>query len=309
MADEALDRDVAAIRRFNRLYTRRIGLLRQGHLRSPFSLTEVRVMYEIAHRDTPTASEVGHTLGLDAGYLSRILQHFERRGLLERRTSPADGRQSLLQLTRKGRTSFAALDARASREIALLLADRSATTRRRMVDAMGTIERVLDVAPDPAAGYSLRTHRPGDMGWVIHRHGALYCQEHGWDERFEALVAEIAVAFIRHFDAARERCWLAERGDEIMGSVMLVRHTDEVAKLRLLLVEPAARGLGIGGRLVNECVTFARAAGYRTITLWTQSILLPARHIYERAGFRLVGQESHTMFGPLLTAETWDLAL
>lgn len=309
MTDEALDADVAAVRRFNRLYTRHIGLLGQGHLRSPFSLTEVRVMYEIAHRDTPTATEIGRALGLDAGYLSRLLRGFEAAGLLERRTSPADARQNLLRLTRQGRSSFGTLDARASRQIARLLRRRPAAGRRRMVDAMRTIERQLAGPSAAVPAFSLRPHRPGDIGWIVHRHGALYCQEHGWDERFEALVAEIAASFVRNFDASRERCWLAEHDGAIVGTVMLVRHSDEVAKLRLLLVEPAARGLGLGRRLVDECVRFAREVGYRTITLWTQSTLAAARSIYEHAGFRLVASESHSMFGPLLTAETWELQL
>jgi len=307
VAGTEIDRRVAAVRRFNRFYTQRIGVLQDGLLSSPFSLTEVRVLYELAHREQPTASELGRDLGLDAGYLSRILGGFERRGLIERRPSKTDGRQNLLSLTRAGREAFAPLDDRSRSEIRAMLQPLPAPGQRRLIDAMGAIERLLGAPPEPRLPYMLRPHRPGDLGWIVHRHGVLYAQEYGFDERFEALVAKIAAEFVQSFDSKRERCWIAERDGEIVGSVLLVRASDEVAKLRLLLVEPEARGLGIGARLVEECECFARAAGYRKITLWTNSILHAARHIYEKAGYRLVAEEAHHSFGLDLVGETWEL--
>lgn len=308
------DHHVAALRRFNRLYTRRIGALDEGHLHSAFSLAEVRVLYEIAHRPEVTAAELGRALSLDAGYLSRMLRRLEGRALLRRRRSPADARRTLLSLTPRGRATFARLDARASNEIRALLDPLPHHDRERLVRAARTIGRLLgddpaDVAAPDDARITLRRHRPGDMGWVVQRHGALYAREYGWDARFEALVAEIAADFLKHHDPARERAWIAERDGEPVGSVFLVRKTDEVAKLRLLLVEPTARGLGVGSRLVDECVRFARHAGYRAITLWTNDVLVAARRIYERAGFRLVHAEPHAMFGPPSVGETWELAL
>jgi DNA-binding MarR family transcriptional regulator/N-acetylglutamate synthase-like GNAT family acetyltransferase len=313
MAAPELARHVDAVRHFNRFYTRQIGILGQAYLQSPFSLTETRVLYELAHRDRPTATELGRELGLDAGYLSRILRSFVRRGLVARSRSPHDGRQRFLALTARGRKAFAALDARSRDEIGALVGRHGTPARRHLVEAMRTIESVL-AAPGleerrAEPPYQLRAHRPGDMGWVVHRHGVLYAQEYGWDERFEALVARIAADFIDHYDPARERCWIAEREGAIVGSVFLVRKTDDVAKLRLLLVEPAARGLGLGTRLVSECVGFAREAGYHKVTLWTQSILHAARHIYESAGFELVHKEPQHSFGHDLVSETWELVL
>lgn len=313
MAAPELARHIDAVRHFNRFYTRQIGVLGNAYLQSPFSLTETRVLYELAHRDRPTATELGRELGLDAGYLSRILRSFVRRGLITRSRSPHDGRQSFLALTARGRKAFAALDSRSRDEIGALVGRHATPVRRRLVEAMRTIENVLATsAPEERRTeppYQLRSHRPGDMGWVVHRHGALYAQEYGWDERFEALVARIAADFIDHYDPARERCWIAERGGAIVGSIFLVRQTDHVAKLRLLLVEPTARGLGLGTRLVSECVDFAREAGYHKITLWTQSVLHAARHIYESAGFQLVHEEPHHSFGHDLVGETWELVL
>ena len=309
MATVGLEQRVAAVRRFNRFYTRQIGVLNEHLLRSAFSLAEVRVLYELARRERPTASEVGKDLGLDPGYLSRIVRGFERRGLVARERSAEDGRQSLLRLTKRGANAFAALDARSQDEIAAMLRPLSAAPQRRLVDAMRTIEGLLGAPVERNVPYVLRPHQPGDMGWVVHRHGVLYAQEYGWDERFEALVAEIVAEFIRRFDAKRERCWIAERDGEIVGSVFLVKKTKTVAKLRLLLVEPSARGLGIGNRLVDECVRFARQVGYRKMTLWTQSVLDAARHIYDRAGFRLVRTERHNSFGHDLVGETWELSL
>jgi len=299
--------DVAAVRAFNRFYTRRIGLLSDRHLGSPFSLTEVRVLYELAHRERPTATEIGRELALDPGYLSRLLAKFRKRRMVTRTQSKTDARQSHLSLTKLGRRVFEPLDRGASEQIAELLRPLPPHGRARLVESMAAIQRVLTAAPEP--GYTLRPHRPGDIGWVIHRHGVLYFKEYGWDERFEALVAEIAARFVQNFDAARERCWIAEREGSILGSVFLVRQSDTVAKLRLLLVEPDARGLGLGQRLVAECIAFARSAGYREITLWTQAELLAARHIYEKAGFHVSGVEKHHHFGPEMIGEVWNLTL
>ncbi|HEV8441074.1 MAG TPA: bifunctional helix-turn-helix transcriptional regulator/GNAT family N-acetyltransferase [Methylomirabilota bacterium] len=297
------------MRRFNRFYTQRIGVLQEGLLGSPFSLAQGRVLYELAHRDTPTASELGRDLGLDAGYLSRIVRGFEKRGLLKRTPSKADGRQHLLSLTARGRAAFAPLDARSRDEIGAMLGRLSTAEQNRLTEAMRAIETLLGAPPEPKVPYILRPHRPGDMGWVVHRHGALYAQEYGWDERFEALVAGIVAKFIEHYDARRERCWIADKDGESVGSVFLVKRSKTEAKLRLLLVEPKARGLGIGGRLVDECVRFARLAGYRKITLWTNSVLRSARRIYQAAGFRLVHRERHESFGHDLVGETWELKL
>jgi len=303
------DRRVAAVRRFNRFYTQKIGVLEEGLLKSDFSLTETRVLYELAHRERPTAAELVKDLGLDAGYLSRILRNFERRGLVEKEPSETDGRQSLLSLTDAGRDSFAPLNARSRDEISALLDTLTEAEQARLLDAMHAIETLLGAQPESRAPYLLRPHQPGDIGWVIHRHGALYAREYGWDETFEALVAEIGAKFIKEFDPKRERCWIAEKDGEIVGSVFLVRQSDEAAKLRLLYVEPEARGLGIGRRFVAECIRFARQAGYRSITLWTNDILSAARRIYEDAGFHLVHQEPHRSFGHDLVSETWELAL
>jgi DNA-binding MarR family transcriptional regulator/GNAT superfamily N-acetyltransferase len=298
-----------AIRRFNRFYTRQIGLIGKGDLDSPFMLSEVRVLYELAHRDAPTASEIAKALGLDAGYLSRMLLSFRKRGFLARKPSDNDARQSHLSLTKQGRAAFGALEAKSEAGVSKMIERLSPEEQNRLTGAMGTVESLLGERAEPKTPYLLRTHQPGDMGWVVHRHGVLYAQEYGWDERFEALVAQIAAEFIQKFDARRERCWIAERDGAIAGSVFLVKKSDRVAKLRLLLVEPSARGLGIGARLVDECVRFARQAGYRKITLWTQSNLTAARHIYSKAGFRSVKRERNKSFGQTLVSETWELSL
>jgi DNA-binding MarR family transcriptional regulator/N-acetylglutamate synthase-like GNAT family acetyltransferase len=304
---------VEAIRQFNRFYTKQIGVLQEGLLDSPFSLAEVRVLYELAHRQLPSARDLASGLGLDAGYLSRILRGFQKRGLVSKKTSPTDSRQSQLSLTPLGRRTFAPLDARARKEIAILLNRLSAHEQAQLVDAAQKIQKLLDPSPrqhgQPPVPYILRPHQSGDMGWVVHRHGVLYAEEYGYDEQFEALVAEIVAKFIQHEDPKRERCWIAEREGEIAGSVFLVKKSQKVAKLRLLLVEPKARGLGIGGRLVGECVHFARQAGYEKIQLWTQSELHDARRLYKRAGFRLIHSEDHHSFSRDLTAETWELKL
>ncbi|GGF19262.1 GNAT family N-acetyltransferase [Aliidongia dinghuensis] len=305
---------IGAIRRFNRFYTRQIGVLQEGLLATPFSLTQSRVLYELAHRTHVTASALGQDLGLDAGYLSRMIRGFETQGLVGKHRSAEDGRQSHLALTDAGRAAFAPLDERSTADVATMLAKLDPPAQARLIRAMAEIEALLDPRPEPAGTtaaepYTLRPHRPGDIGWVVHRHGVLYHQEYGWDERFEALVAEIGVQFINNFDPARERAWIAERGDEVVGCVFLVRETDTVAKLRLLLVEPSARGLGLGRRLTEECIAFARARGYGKITLWTNDILTAARAIYARAGFRLVASERHHSFGQDLVGENWELEL
>jgi DNA-binding MarR family transcriptional regulator/GNAT superfamily N-acetyltransferase len=309
MSDDDFDRRVGDVRHFNRFWTRQIGVLREGYLESPFSLTEVRVLYELAHREETTASELGEELGLDAGYLSRILRGFEKHGLIHKRPSEADGRRRLLRLTERGREAFAPLDARSRSEIGAMLGGMSIAGQERLVKAMRAIERLLSGRHDPVVPYLLRPHRPGDMGWVVHRHGVLYAREYGWDETFEALVAEIVAKFIQQYDPRIERCWIAERGDEIVGCVFLVRESEEIAKLRLLLVEPEARGLGIGSRLVKECIRFAQQAGYLKITLWTNDVLTSARRIYEAMGFRIVHEKPHHSFGHDLVGQTWELML
>ena len=305
------ERHVAAVRGFNRFYTSQIGILDRGYLHSPFSLAEARVLYELANRDEkPTATDLSRDLRIDAGYLSRMLRGFGKRGLVKQETSPNDGRRSHLSLTAKGRKSFAQLDRRSNNEVRALVHQLPAARRRHVVDSMRAIQTAFGQEPRPdKTPLTIRTHRPGDMGWVIHRHGALYWQEYGWDERFEALVARICADFIDHFDPKRERCWVAERGSEILGSIFCVQKSKTVAKLRLLLVEPSARGLGVGSRLVDECIAFARAKGYRKVTLWTQNNLHAARRIYERAGFTLTSEEKHFSFGKHLVAQNWELSL
>ena len=309
MPETEAERRIASVRRFNRFYTKQIGLLGEGYLETPFSLTEARVLYELAHRERPSATELARELALDAGYLSRILRGFERRRLLTRTRSRSDGRQSHIALTARGRAAFAPLDRRSREDIAAMLARLAPDAQRRLIDAMRTVETVLGAGPEPTAAHVLRPHQPGDMGWVVHRHGALYAQEYGFDERFEALVAGVVTKFVAGYDPRRERCWIAERDGEIVGSVFLVRRSRAVAQLRLLLVEPKARGLGIGERLVAECVRFARQAGYRKITLWTNSVLRAARRLYRAAGFRRVHRAPHRSFGRSLVGETWELDL
>ena len=298
---------IAAIRRFSRLYTQHIGVLSEGYLDSPFSLTQSRVLYELAHRTAPTATELGRDLGLDAGYLSRILRGFVRHGLITRRVSPQDARENLLTLTVAGRKAFALLDARSQTKVATILHGLSEADQIRLATAMRTIEGALERSPRPEI--VLRSPEPGDMGWVVQAHGSLYAQEYGWDARFEALVAEIVASFIKNYDGARERCWIAEQDNERVGSVFVVRHSDTVAKLRLLLVHPSARGQGLGRLLVDHCMSFSRQAGYQQMTLWTQSILAAAHRIYADAGFELVHQEPHRSFGHDLIGQTWEMSL
>ncbi len=309
-----LETRIDAVRRFNRFFTRRIGVLREGLLHSPYSLTEARVLFEISHRgDLLTASELSRELGLDQGYLSRILSRLERQGLIDKVRSEADGRQRLLSLTPDGKAVFSLLDDRSREEVAEVLGGLSEEDQCRLLEAMRTIEGVLDEAAGQGFKFSepflLRPHEPGDMGWVVHRHGVLYAKEYGWDERFEALVARIVADFINDYDPAKERCWIAEMGGEIVGCVFVVRASDTVAKLRLLLVEPEARGLGLGARLVEECIRFARSRGYETLTLWTNSVLDAARRVYEGHGFELVEEEEHHSFGRDLVGQNWELTL
>ena len=310
MPNAASAKRVAAVRRFNRFYTRKIGILHEGLLGSPLSLTEGRVLYELAQQAPTTASELALELTLDAGYLSRILSGFEKRGLVEKRSSHEDGRRIILALTEPGRELFATINARSHDEIGVLLGRLSGADRARLVSALETAERLLADRPKPEGpAYILRPHQPGDMGWIIHRHGALYAEEYGLDANFEALVARIAAAFIENFDARKERCWIAERDGEIVGSVLIVKDSEEIAKLRLLYVEPKARRLGIGRRLVEECVGFARRTGYSKIMLWTNDVLVSARRIYEAVGFCLVREEPHHSFGRDLVGQYWELQL
>jgi DNA-binding MarR family transcriptional regulator/N-acetylglutamate synthase-like GNAT family acetyltransferase len=303
------EQQVAAVRAFNRFYTRKLGVLDQQLLNSPYSLSEARVLYELAYREEPSAKEIGGALGLDAGYLSRIVQNFDEAGLITRTPLPSDRRQYRLALTVKGRQTFAKLERSMRDEVAAMLAKLPHDGKARLIGAMAEIERLLGEAGSSSAPAILREPRPGDMGWVVQSHGAFYAREYGFDSSFEALVAEIAAKFLASFDASRERCWIAEIEGQQVGSIFLVRHTDDVAKLRLLLVDPAGRGHGLGYRLVGECVAFAKACGYRRITLWTQSILIAARRIYQDAGFKLVATEPHRSFGQDLIGETWELEL
>jgi DNA-binding MarR family transcriptional regulator/GNAT superfamily N-acetyltransferase len=309
MSQPELEDQISAVRAFNRFYTRKLGVLDQRLLKSPFSLSEARVLYELANREDAAAKEIGIELGLDPGYLSRIIQKFDNDGLITRKPLASDRRQLRLGLTTKGRQAFAKLDHSSHQDVAEMLLALHQGSGQRLIAAMATIERLLGASSDAAAPAVLRPPRPGDMGWVVQSHGALYASEYGFDSSFEALVAEIVAKFLASFDPSRERCWIAEIDGAEVGSVFLVRHTDDVAKLRLLLVDPAGRGQGLGRRLVAECISFARQCGYRKITLWTQSILLGARRIYQDAGFVLVASEPHRSFGQNLTGETWELKL
>lgn len=302
---------VSAVRQFNRMYTRRIGLLNEAFLGTTYSLGEMRVLYELAHRTRPTATEIGKTLGFDLGYLSRLLRRFEQAGLLTKVPSESDGRQSLLELTRKGKAEVAAVEARQEQETGAMLDALPVAAQRRLVEAMRAIAEILDQPIESAPPtYILRSPHPGDMGWLVHRHGVLYSKEYGWNDLSEALAADVVTKFLRHHDPKRERCWIAERPDgEIVGFVLLVARSKTVAQLRLLQVEATARGAGLGRRLVRECIRFARQAGYTKIRLWTNDVLHAARRIYQSEGFELVEEEPHERFGPKLIAQTWELML
>lgn len=304
-----MEQRVDAVRAFNRFYTRQIGVLNEKLVRSPFSLTQVRVLYELANHDGITSRELTNELELDAGYLSRIVKEFTAAGFIKREVNQHDQREMALSLTTAGKKSFAPLDRVASEEVQKMLAKLAETDQQKLVAAMTSIRELLGDHEPKAEAFVLRPHRPGDMGWVVHRHGALYAQEYGWDERFEVLVAEIVAEFVKNYDPKRERCWIAERKGETVGSVFLVKKDDVTAKLRLLYVEPSARGLGVGKKLVEECIRFAQQVGYEKITLWTQSNLVAARAIYEKTGFTLLSQQNHKSFGKELVAETWEKKL
>jgi DNA-binding MarR family transcriptional regulator/GNAT superfamily N-acetyltransferase len=309
-APEILD-SVNVFRRFNRFYTRMLGLLSEELVKSGFSLTEARVLFELAARGDCGAREIGEELSLDPGYLSRILRKFEESELLARSPLPADARNSVLSLTEKGNAAFADLDRRSAEQAQDMLDPLTPSSRTNLIRSMQTIESALSKDGSTRAPFILRTHRPGDMGWVIQRQAALYAQEYGWNGMYEALAARICASFIENFSPQRERCWIADRDGEPLGCIFLVRNPEhkDIAKLRLLHVEKSARGMGLGKALVTECVQFARAAGYRKITLWTQSILKAAHHLYQQAGFQLVAEEPHHSFGKDLVGQTWNLDL
>jgi DNA-binding MarR family transcriptional regulator/GNAT superfamily N-acetyltransferase len=307
--DAEFTEQVAAVRAFNRFYTQQIGVLHESLAQSPFSLTEARVLYELAQQEESTATQLGDRLGLDPGYLSRILASFARRGLIKRERCPADGRRSILKLTRGGVAAFGTLNLGSQNEVKRLLGTLALPEQRQLVGAMQTIERLLGSPVKPDNSFILRTQQIGDIGWIVQRHGVIYAQEYGWNEQFEGLVAEIAANFLATHDPKRERCWIAEREGQNVGCVFLVAKNKTVAQLRLLLVEPRSRGLGIGKRLVTECVRFARQARYRKIVLWTNNVLATARRLYEKAGFCLIHEERHQTFGVKLIGETWELKL
>ena len=311
MGAAPLDRRIATIRRFNRFYTQRLGVLSETFLNTPFSLTECRVLQALANRDGATAVWLGRELDLDAGYLSRILRDFERQGLILRSQSPQDGRQTMISLTAQGREAFEPLDRASHAAMRALLAPLAESDQDRLVAAMRVISELIGGAHErePAPAFILRSHRAGDMGWIADRHGALYAEEYGLNHKMEAYVAEVVARFLREFDPAREHCWIAERDGVRIGSVFIVKDSDTVARLRMLLVEPKARGLGVGRRLVEECIRFARQAGYGEIVLWTHSILTAARRIYGSLGFEIIETETHDEFGPELVGETWRLRL
>ncbi|MGB7099627.1 MAG: bifunctional helix-turn-helix transcriptional regulator/GNAT family N-acetyltransferase [Xanthobacteraceae bacterium] len=304
---------VAAVRRFNRFYTRQLGVLRKTYLDSPYSLGEARLLYEIAQRRSPTASEIVRALDLDAGYLSRTLRNFEKRGLIQRKVSARDTRQSHIALSASGRKAFAPLDRRSQRDAGTTLEKLRPEQQDRLVAAMHTIETLLDnqaeARPTKASAVKLRAPVPGDFGWIIKRHAELYAQEYGWVAPFEGVCAQIVADFINKHDPKRERCWIAEIDGESAGTIMLVKDSAKVARVRLLLLEPPARGIGLGTRLVDECIRFARLAGYKKITLWTHSVLTAARHIYQKAGFKLMRTEQHRSWGWPVISEHWDLEL
>ncbi|ARU62853.1 MarR family transcriptional regulator [Tumebacillus avium] len=309
MSDTTLDSRIHSVRHFKRFITRQLGVLREGLLHSPYSLTESRILFELAHRDDLTASDLTRELGLDAGYLSRILARLEQQGLIEKVRSETDGRQRYLHLTAEGNAASDLLEQLSNDEVGEMLVELTEEDQERLLKAMHTIESVLDKGLKFSEPYYLRPHEPGDMGWITHRHGVLYAKEYGWDERFEALVAQICADFVNNFNPGKERCWIAEMNGEIVGSVFVVQASDTVAKLRLLLVEPSARGLGLGKRLVDECIRFSKRAGYEKLVLWTNSVLDTARHIYQTAGFEKVAAEPHNDFGEGLIGETWELKL
>ncbi|WAH38359.1 bifunctional helix-turn-helix transcriptional regulator/GNAT family N-acetyltransferase [Alicyclobacillus dauci] len=300
---------ITIVRQFNRFFTRHLGVLRDGLLHSPYSLTESRIIYEIANRDNLIAADLSKELGLDAGYLSRILDRLEQQELIQKVSSGTDARQRILRLTPNGKQAFSILDSRSREEISELLNNLSDQDQNRLIQSMNTIEHLLGEGLKYSEPYFLRQHEPGDMGWVVHMHGRLYAEEYGWDEHFEALVAQICSDFINNFNPDKERCWIAEMDGQVVGSVFVVQSSETVAKLRLLLVDPKARGLGLGRRLVDLCIRFAKRKGYKKLVLWTNDVLVTARNIYQKAGFKLIEKEPHHSFGHDLVGETWELSL
>ena len=308
MSEHDISRQVGAMREFNRFYTRTIGVV-DGKASRPFSLAEARVLYELAHRKQGAAADIRRELGLDAGYMSRILRGFERRKLVKREPSQADARVKFLSLTSNGRKAFATLNEQSNRDVTAILKDLAPAARNELIASTQTIRRLLGDSPEPQMPWLLREFQPGDVGWIVYRQAVLYSSEYGFDGSYEALAAEIGANFIRSYDPKRERGWIAERDGKKAGGVLVAKASEEVAKLRLLHVEADSRGLGIGKRLVEECIKFARKSTYKKITLWTQSILLAARHIYKGAGFVLVDEKPHHSFGKDLIGETWELDL
>jgi len=311
-AHDIAETRIATVRGFNRFYTRQIGVLRKKFLDSPFSLGEARVLYEIASGRSPTASDVGRALDLDAGYLSRVLRQFEKRGLVQRQTSPSDGRQSHLTLSPRGRKAYAPLERRSQRDTGTMLGKLAAADQLRLIEAMATIQTLLGSKPEapvPERRFTLRAPKSGDFGWIVKRNAEIYAAEYGWVAPFEGVCAQIVANFVNKFDAKRERCWIAEMNGENVGSIMLANDGKSVARIRLLLLDPKARGLGLGAKLTDEAIRFARRAGYKKITLWTHSVLTAARHIYQKAGFKLMRSEKHTSWGRPVVSEHWDLDL
>jgi len=307
------DSRVAAVRRFNRFYTRQIGALRKNFLDSPYSLGEARVLYEIGNGNARTATEIGRSLDLDAGYLSRVLRDFEKRALIRRETSERDARQSHLTLSPRGRKAFALLNRLSQHDIGAMLGKLAPARQTQLIAAMNLIEQLLggedELKPSERRDYIVREPRPGDFGWIVKRNAEIYADEYGWTAPFEGVCSQIVADFVNKFDPKRERCWIAEMKGENVGSIMLAKDDDDTARIRLLLLDPKARGLGIGTRLVDECIRFARRAGYKKITLWTHSVLTAARHIYQKAGFRLMRTERHRSWGRPVVSEHWDLEL
>lgn len=310
-ASPAPDDPVTAFRRFNRMYTRFIGTLDEAFLHSDFSLSEARILYEVATRTAPKASELAESLGIDPGYLSRVLSKFECSGLLRKKVSAKDARYAELLLTTRGRSAFEKLNKLSQDQATSILSSLPLPTRSELIHCMQSVERLLSKPDAALTPFVLRPHRIGDMGWVVYSEAVGYAEQYGWDESFEALVARIAQEFIESFDPARERCWVAELDGQHVGHIFLVKHPTEpgAAKLRLLFVDRSARGRGLGETLVNECIRFARTTGYRKVVLWTQSILTSAHRIYQKAGFRLVKEEPHHSFGHDLIGQEWELNL
>jgi DNA-binding MarR family transcriptional regulator/GNAT superfamily N-acetyltransferase len=309
MAETLINARTAAVRRFSRFYSSRIGMLRERLHESPYSLTQARLLYELANREHLTATDLCRELGLDPGYVSRLLKNFEKNGLLTRRSAPDDARRSHLKLTRKGHAAFGQLEQGSNREVSEMLAPLDETEQQHLVGALEKVEALLSPESGERQPYMLRPHQIGDMGWIVERHAVLYANEYGWNQDFEALVAELVAKFIQNFNPARERCWIAEMDGQRVGSVFLVEENQKTARLRMLFIEAAARGHGIGRRLVDECLRFARQTGYTSMTLWTNDILHAARHIYEQAGFQLTASDAHHSFGQDLVGQTWDLDL